>query len=478
MAATSAVVIGGSLAGMCAARVLSDFVDAVTIIERDAYPTAGDFRRGVPQARHVHNLLARGLREFEGFFPGFERRMRARGAVAVESGWDVATLWPSGWSQRSHTGLWQLYASRPLIESTVLELCRGLRNVTFLERAEVTALRAAGGTHRCCAGVEVLSHDDGTTRPLDADLVVDATGAHSKAVDWLRALELDLPEDEIVDGHNGYSSRWFGQGRGDAWPPEWWWKVVFLRMATPEHPYLIAFFPMENQRWLLSYIGVNMAYPPSREDQFTAALARLASPVVHEMVRRMEPISPVYSSRATRNRWRHYERLRRPLRRFIAIADAACAYNPRFGQGMSAAAVSARVLNRCLAKYGVGDPHLPERFFSAQAHFQRTPWLFAAADDLRFPATLGTRSASVRLFNWYRLKAAACSNKLVGARLSEVTQFVRPLSSLFAPQIVSRVVVDTIERRVNRVRRRGSSDPIRLMPPGVSDYELHAWAGE
>ncbi len=81
---TSAVVIGGSLPGMCAARVLSDFVDTVTIVERDAYAPAHDFRPGVPQARHVHNLLARGLREFEGFFPGFERRMRESGAVAVE----------------------------------------------------------------------------------------------------------------------------------------------------------------------------------------------------------------------------------------------------------------------------------------------------------------------------------------------------------------------------------------------------------
>ena len=96
---TTAIVIGGSLAGMCAARVLSNFVDAVTVIERDAYPSAHDFRPGVPQARHVHNLLAGGLREFEGFFPGFERRLLECGAVPVETGWDVATLWPSGWSE-------------------------------------------------------------------------------------------------------------------------------------------------------------------------------------------------------------------------------------------------------------------------------------------------------------------------------------------------------------------------------------------
>ena len=69
MPATSALVIGGSLAGMCAARVLSDVFDKVTIIERDAYPSAPDFRQGVPQARHVHNLLARGLRELLRYRP-------------------------------------------------------------------------------------------------------------------------------------------------------------------------------------------------------------------------------------------------------------------------------------------------------------------------------------------------------------------------------------------------------------------------
>src|SRR5919202_1905634 len=160
MPTTSALVIGGGLAGMCAARVLSDFVDTVTVVERDAYPAAHDFRPGVPQARHVHNLLARGLRELEAFFPGFERRMRERGAVPVESGWDVATLWPHGWARRGHTGLWQLYASRPLIEATVRELCRGRPNVTFLERTEVTGLRAAarargrptGGGRYCSCG--------------------------------------------------------------------------------------------------------------------------------------------------------------------------------------------------------------------------------------------------------------------------------------------------------------------------------------
>ena len=463
MPTTSALVIGGSLAGMCAARVLSDVFDKVTIIERDAYPPAPDFRPGVPQARHVHNLLARGLREFESFFPGFEARMRERGAVPVESGWDTATLWPHGWAPRAHTGLRQLYASRPLIEGTVLEFCRRLPNVTFIERTEVSGLRAAGGSQRYCTGVEVRSRDDGRTYTLEADLVVDASGAHSKSAEWLQQLGLAVPEDEVVEGYSGYSSRWFASEQ--AWPSDWWWKVLFLRLATPVWPYFVGFFPIEYRRWLLSYIGVNKSYPPRAEPDFTAALERLATPVVHQMVGRMEPVSPVYSSRATRNRWRHYERWRTPLARFIAIADAACSVNPRFGQGMSAATVSVRLLQQCLAKYGVADARLPRAFFTAQARFQWTPWLIAAADDLRLPTSEGNRSLPIRLFNWYRPQLVTCPDGQVGARLGQVTQFVRPMSSLYAPPIVSRVLVAATGRRFKAVRRNPVSQSVAPMPP-------------
>ena len=187
---TSALVIGGSLAGMCAARVLSDFVDRVTIIERDAYPQPTTFDRESRKPATCTICWRAAFASSRASSRGFERRMRERGAVAVESGWDVATLWPHGWSRRNHTGLWQLYASRALIEATVLELCRGLHNVTFLERTEVTALRAAGETQRSCTGVDVLTRDDGKTRTLEADLVVDASGAHSRAAEWLRRLDL------------------------------------------------------------------------------------------------------------------------------------------------------------------------------------------------------------------------------------------------------------------------------------------------
>jgi hypothetical protein len=136
---------------------------------------------------------------------------------------------------------------------------------------------------------------------------------------------------------------------------------------------------------------------------------------------------------------------------------------------MSAAAVSVRILRDCLAKYGVSDPRLPERFFSAQARFERTPWLFAAADDLRFPNTLGNLTAAMRFFNWYRPMVGRCPSQRIGKRLGEVTQFVRPLSSLFAPQVVSHLVATMIRRRAKQAGPAASSHGTPLMPPGTLD---------
>jgi 2-polyprenyl-6-methoxyphenol hydroxylase-like FAD-dependent oxidoreductase len=80
-----AVVIGASLAGMCAARVLSDRYDKVTVFERDELPAGPDNRTAVPQGRHVHLLMARGAAEFEGLFPGLLDDMVAAGVPMLEN---------------------------------------------------------------------------------------------------------------------------------------------------------------------------------------------------------------------------------------------------------------------------------------------------------------------------------------------------------------------------------------------------------
>ena len=81
-----AIVIGASMGGLLAARALSDFYAVVTVLERDNFPLSDVPRKGVPQGRHAHGLLARGRAVIEDFFPGWtDSRGRSVHALEIEA---------------------------------------------------------------------------------------------------------------------------------------------------------------------------------------------------------------------------------------------------------------------------------------------------------------------------------------------------------------------------------------------------------
>src|SRR6478736_1905357 len=79
----TAVVIGGSISGLLAAGVLADRFDEVILVERDSLPDDASFRKGAPQSRHLHVLLARGAQILERLMPGFLNDLEAQGAVKL-----------------------------------------------------------------------------------------------------------------------------------------------------------------------------------------------------------------------------------------------------------------------------------------------------------------------------------------------------------------------------------------------------------
>src|ERR1041384_5404224 len=111
-----AVVLGGSLAGLLAARVLSDHFEEVTVIERDAYPDTTEARKGIPQANHVHGLLARGREILEELFPGVQDEMIAAGAPVVDIANEIAWFTPAGWGVRFPSAMMVLAFTRPLLD--------------------------------------------------------------------------------------------------------------------------------------------------------------------------------------------------------------------------------------------------------------------------------------------------------------------------------------------------------------------------
>ncbi|MGF2945411.1 hypothetical protein [Mycobacterium sp. Lab-001] len=74
------------MGGLLAARVLADFYDRVTVVERDTLPMDPVNRRGVPQGRLIHAIQSRGTQILDELFPGFRDELAAGGAASWEDG--------------------------------------------------------------------------------------------------------------------------------------------------------------------------------------------------------------------------------------------------------------------------------------------------------------------------------------------------------------------------------------------------------
>src|SRR5262245_43485689 len=84
-----AIVVGAGIGGLTAARAVADYFERVVVLERDALPERAHPRAGVPQAKHVHALLAGGQRALYALFPGFEHDLAQTGAVPLRVALDV-----------------------------------------------------------------------------------------------------------------------------------------------------------------------------------------------------------------------------------------------------------------------------------------------------------------------------------------------------------------------------------------------------
>ena len=118
-----AVVLGGSMAGLLAARVLSNHFDHVTIVERDPVHDQPESRKGQPQTRHLHGLLANGLAIMTRYFPDLPAALVEHGAIVGDMGENMQWYSYGGYRQRLTLGSKAALMSRPLLEHLVRQRC-------------------------------------------------------------------------------------------------------------------------------------------------------------------------------------------------------------------------------------------------------------------------------------------------------------------------------------------------------------------
>ena len=366
-----AVVIGGSMAGMLAARVLSDHFARVTLLERDAYPEKPGPRKGLPQAHHLHILLMRGHTILERLFPGLRVDFEKADMHRLDHGWDMPWLTPAGWGVPFHSGITLIIGTRDLLDWVVRRRVKALERVRVLDRMEATGLLTTSDGS-AIRGVKVRSRqkEAAPEEEMLADLVVDAAGRGSHVRQWLGTLGYPVPSDTVINAHIGYASRLYRR------PPTFSadWHGLMIQGHPPEHKRGGVISPTEGDGWMVTLAGGGGDYPPTEEAAYLEFAKSLRTPLLYEAIRDAEPISQIYGYRATENRRHHYAELRRWPGRLMVMGDAVCAFNPVYGQGMTAAALSALALDRCLRREGFdGHSELCRRFQRDLAHELEPP---------------------------------------------------------------------------------------------------------
>lgn len=432
-----AVVIGGSMAGLLAARALADHFDRVTVLERDALPDGPDARKGTPQARHIHVLLTAGRRALEQLYPGLMTDLIAAGAVDYDAINDFEWVAAAGRATRFPSDIRLLGATRDLIEWGVRRRMLATANVTVRQGVDVNGVRLDAGGKRV-VGLTLTDRTAGSAgEQLDADVIVDAAGRGSKSPQWLAEHGFPAPRETTIDGFLGYASRMVR-------PPANFnadWKTLYVQCAPPARKRGGVIATVEGGKWIVTLTGGGKDYPPTDEDGFRAFARSLADPRFAEAVEASEPLTDIVGTKTTVNRVRHYEELTRRPEGWLVAGDAACAFNPVYGQGMSAAAVGATLLADCLTARPHTTDGLAGDFQKRLAKANTRPWLLATGEDYRYSEAEGPPAGRMmRLMHGYldRVFAVATRVPAVRRRLTEVIHLVRPPESLFHPGVMAR----------------------------------------
>ncbi|MEZ0293881.1 MAG: FAD-dependent oxidoreductase, partial [Solirubrobacteraceae bacterium] len=430
-----AVVIGGSVAGLLAARALTEAYDRVTVIDRDALPDGVAGRRAVPQGRHAHALLPLGQRCLEQLLPGAVGELVADGAASCAALEEYRFVLSGSRLAPVSTGNRTVFASRPFIEGHVRARVRALPGVALRDRCDVLGLIADGPR---VTGVRILRRAPGSAEErLAADLVVAAGGRAARVPAWLEQLGWERPDEDRLAVDVAYASRFVRLPDGALGDER-----MLLITATPEWPRALYVFPQEGGRHIVSVGGYGAAHrPPADPAAFMAFARSVAPPDLQEVLEAAEPLSDVATHAFPVSVRRRYERLARFPDGLLVCGDAIASFNPTYGQGMSVAAAEAVTLRDCLA---AGERGLARRFFTATARGAcGDAWDLATGSDLALPQVAGPRPVRVRVLNAYlrRLRAAAVDDNAVAGALIAVVGLVEQPRTLLAPGIVRRVAL-------------------------------------
>jgi 2-polyprenyl-6-methoxyphenol hydroxylase-like FAD-dependent oxidoreductase len=431
-----AVVIGGSIAGLLTARVLSNHFEEVILIEKDNYVEDGKVRNGTPQANHIHLLLVKGREILQDFFPELENDLVKKGAHKIDFLNDGRYLLPSGWAQKFNSGVITFTCTRTLLENTIRQQIQEISRIKIQKNTYITSLILEKSNE-----ISLETSDD---KKIHGDLIVDCTGRNTKTPSWLEDIGYPKPKITKVDSFVGYATRRYVPPKNSIK-----WKMLMILNKPTTNPRAGVIYPIEDDKWLVGLSGIGKNYPPVDEKGFLEFAKQLESRDLYDALKDAIPDSEIYGYQIQGSRKYHYEEMQRWPENLVVLGDAVSVFNPFYGQGITSAALGAKVLDDML-KNGKMEKGLTRKFQKRLVKTVSLPWILGTSEDLRWPTTVGKRpDAITRLVQNHAQKVLLLGPKSTLATKSflQMMHMIKSPAIIFHPVILLQLIVNSIWRK-------------------------------
>ncbi len=427
-----AIVIGSSMAGLMAARVLSNHFAKVIVLERDPLIDEEHPRKGVPQGHHIHVLLVDGLNIVEHYFPGILDEMVRDGVDRMDWSKDIRWNQAGSWKTRQSCGVNVFPQARVALESRIRAWLRQQPRVEIRSESSVQSL-IYDAARQSVTGVRVTQA--GQKTGLLADLVVDTAGRGSRILKWIDDLGYQSPPKDILPIDLVYVSRIY-QKTTESHD----WKGLACH-PLPSVPRGAILFPLDSERWILSLFGYLGEHPTTAPEDTLRFLKDLPVPDLYNVISKAKPLSDPIKIRFPHQVYQRYDRVNRFPNGLLVVGDAICSFDPVFGAGMTIACQEARALDRLLAT-NTDAQTLRKKFFNACQKLIKTPWLVTKSEALRFKNMPGERPLFIRVLQWYTGHVFALSADSVEAYRAflDLMHLLAGPEALFRPAVLSRVL--------------------------------------
>ena len=429
-----AVIVGASVAGLFAGRVLADHFDEVLLVDKEPLDQGPTPRQAVPQGNHIHGILTPTFHNLQRFLPGLIDDLIRNGAHVFDGGSNWRFHVYGHFLMNGETDQTMIGSTRPFFEDRLRRMVSAISNIEIRTEHRFKNWVTSKDQGRI-EGV-VASTADGDVE-LSAELLVDARGRGSTISRELQEIGYEAPVEDRVGVDIGYTTRLY---KAPEVLPEW--NLLILNPSVPESWIGGVIEKVENDEFIVTQFGYFGDHAPADDDGFLARARALAAPDIAEFLEFAEPVTDFHTFGTKQCKITRFEKLKAFPERLLVIGDAVCNLNPIYGQGVTKAAKEAEHLFDTLSVHlaqadsldGFADTFrrgLP----GAGAEWA---WQLTSGADLGYPQTTGKREPIGPLMGWYmkRLFLKSANNLDARRRLFDTLMLVKSPAHLFKPGMI------------------------------------------